>query len=117
MTGSEARAFASSLGVEADCSGWSYRVCAFVEERDVSRVQVGQVAVVTADAVPDREFLGKVAVVVPRRRKRSIRSNAPGQYREVYFREVFIDLQNPGELALNMRIHTRIVISSPEEAR
>ena len=117
MTVSEARAFASHLGVEADDSGWSCRVCALIEEGDVPRVKVGQVVVVSADAVPNREFLGKVAVVVPRTRKRSIRSGAPGGYRDVSFREVLIDLQNPHDLALNMRIHTRTLSSASEEAR
>src|SRR5262249_29124085 len=42
------------------------RVRAFVEELDVSRVKAGQVAVVTADGYQGREFMGKVAVVVPR---------------------------------------------------
>jgi multidrug resistance efflux pump len=90
------------------------RVRAFVEELDVSRVKVGQVAMVTADGFPNREFMGKVAVVVPRMGKRSVQSDAPGEYRDVYFREVLIDLQSADDIVLNMRVRTRIV-TGPQE--
>jgi multidrug resistance efflux pump len=93
------------------------RVRAFVEELDIARVKVGQPVWVTADSFPNREFVGKVALVVPRMGKRAVQSDAPGEYRDVYFREVLIDLQNADDVVVNLRVRTRIVTGKAEEVR
>src|SRR5262249_7113722 len=80
------------------------RVRAFVEELDVAKVRQGQRAVVTADGLPGREFDGKVAVVLPRMGKRAPQSDAPGEYKDVYYREVLIDLEKATELPTNLRV-------------
>jgi HlyD family secretion protein len=94
----------------------SRRVRAFVEELDSPRVSVGQAAVVTADGFPGREFRGKVAAVASRMGKRVLQSDAPGEYKDLYFREVMIDLESGTELALNMRVQARIQVA-PRETR
>ncbi len=91
------------------------RVRAFVEELDVSRVQVGQEATITADALPGKELSGKLTVVVPRMGKRGPQSDAPGEYKDLYFREVLIDLDRNEELPLNLRVHTRIHVKPRED--
>jgi multidrug resistance efflux pump len=90
------------------------RVRAFIEELDATQVKVGQRAVVTADAVPGKEFAGCVAVVLPRMGKRAPQTDQPGEYKDVYYREVLIDLSGADELPLNLRIQTRIGTTSWE---
>jgi multidrug resistance efflux pump len=85
------------------------RVRAFVEELDAARVQVGKIVVVTADGLPGREFTGRVAVLLPRMGKRSPQTDTPGEYKDVYYREMLIDLDRADELPLNLRVQTRIL--------
>jgi multidrug resistance efflux pump len=99
----------------ADLSRW--RVRAFVEELDVAHVKVGQEATVTAEPYPGKEFPGKLAVVVPRMGKRSLQSDAPGEYKDLYFREVLIDLNTNEELPLNLRVQARIHVNPREDKR
>jgi multidrug resistance efflux pump len=84
------------------------RVRAFIEELDVDRIQVGQPAFVTADGLPGRTFTGKVAVAVPRMGKRAPQSDAPNEMKDLYFREVLIDLDAGDELPTNLRVQVRI---------
>jgi len=87
-----------------------HRVRAFVEELDIAKVWEGEKAVVTADGFPGKEFLGKVSLVVSRMGKRSTQSDAPGEYKDVYYREVMIDLEHGSELPTNLRVQVRIDI-------
>lgn len=84
------------------------RVRAFVEELDVARVRVGQPALVTADGYAGQEFAGRVTVVVPVMGKSGPQSDAPEEYKDVYFREVLIDLDQGADLPLNLRVRVRI---------
>jgi multidrug resistance efflux pump len=84
------------------------RVRAFVEELDIAKVKVGQKAAVTADGFPGKEFSGTVGLVVSRMGKRAPQSDAPGEYKDVYYREVLIDLDQGGDLPTNLRVQTRI---------
>ncbi len=93
------------------------RVRAFVEELDAARVRVGQPAVVIADGLPGQEFRGKVGMVAPRMGKRDLLSDAPGEYKDLYFREVLIDLDAGTELPLNLRVQARIQMAPAGEAR
>jgi multidrug resistance efflux pump len=88
------------------------RVRAFIEELDAVRVKVGQRAVVTADALPGRELTGVVSVVVPRMGKRSPQTDTPGEYKDLYFREVLIDLDGEEDVPPNLRVKTIIHVSS-----
>lgn len=88
------------------------RVRAFVEELDVTRVQAGHQAVVTGDALGDKEYTGRVAVVLPRMGKRAPQSDAPGEYRDVHYREVLIDLQTTEEIPINLRVRVRLLVQA-----
>ena len=81
---------------------------AFVEELDATRVCIGQPAVITADGLPEKRFAGKVAQVAARMGKRTLLSDEPGEYKDLYFREVLIDLDAGNELPLNLRVQARI---------
>jgi HlyD family secretion protein len=85
-----------------------FRVRAFVEELDALRVRSGQRAEVTADGLPGRTFTGKVTEVLPRMGKRAPLTDAPEEYRDMYYREAVIDLDDGGELALNLRVKVHI---------
>lgn len=90
------------------------RVRAFVEELDANRVQVGQPATITADGIPDKKFTGVVAQVLPRMGKRGIETNAPGEYRDIYHREVLIDLDPGQSLPVSLRVRVRIETRSTQ---
>jgi RND family efflux transporter MFP subunit len=84
------------------------RVRAFIEELDAHRVQIGQRAEIACDGLPGRVFSGRIAVVLPRMGKRSLSTDAPEEYKDVYSREVLIDLENGLDLALNVRVRVTI---------
>jgi hypothetical protein len=62
------------------------------------------------DGLADKQFTGTVTVVLPRTGKRSLQTDAPGEYRDLYFREVLIDLHAGDELMVNLRVKTRIKV-------
>lgn len=85
------------------------RVRAFIEELDAGRVRAGQRAIVTADGYPGKEFLGTVSLVIPRMGKRSPQSDEANEYKDMYFREVLIDLDSTdADLPVNLRVQVRI---------
>jgi multidrug resistance efflux pump len=88
------------------------RVRAFVEELDAVRVRRGQKAVITADGLPGRELHGTVALVLPRMGRRAPQSDAPGEYKDLYFREVLIDLNEAEELPINLRVQVLIDVET-----
>jgi multidrug resistance efflux pump len=99
--------------IMADLSG--RRVRAFVEELDVDRVQPGMPATATADGLPGRTLTGQVAVVLPRMGKRAPQSDAPNEMKDLYYREVLIDLDNADDLPTNLRVQVRIQVKSHEQ--
>jgi hypothetical protein len=99
-------ASANPILVLADLS--RLRVRAFVEELDVARVGIGQSAVVTADGMPGQEFTGVVTQVLPRMGKRGVETDAPGEYKDIYHREVLIDLDEGQILPVSLRVRVRI---------
>jgi multidrug resistance efflux pump len=106
---------AQPVVVMADVS--RLRVRAFVEELDAARVRVGQKAVVTADGLPGRELAAVVAVVTPRMGKRAPQSDAAHEYRDVYYREVLLDLETTEPLPLNLRVQVRIAADEAPATR
>jgi multidrug resistance efflux pump len=86
------------------------RVRAFVEELDATRVRPGQSATITADGLPGKLFAGAVAQVAPRMGRRAPQTDAPGEYKDLYFREVIIDPDDAHELPLNLRVQARIKV-------
>jgi hypothetical protein len=90
------------------------RVRTFVEELDATRVRLGQTVTITADGLPGREFLGKVAQVAPRMGRRAPQTDSPGEYKDMYFREVMVDSDGARELPLNLRVQTKILVEDTE---
>lgn len=84
------------------------RIRAFIEELDAGRVRPGQHAVATADGYPGQEYPGTVALVIPRMGKRAPQTDQPNEYKDMYFREVLIDLDSCTDLPVNLRVQVRI---------
>lgn len=85
------------------------RVRAFVEELDAGRVRAGQRAIVTADGYPGQEFPGTVALIIPRMGKQAPQTDEAHEYKDMYFREVLIDLDSTtADLPVNLRVQVRI---------
>jgi HlyD family secretion protein len=85
------------------------RVRAFIEELDAGRVRAGQRAIVTADGYPGQEFPGTVSLVIPRMGKRAPQTDEAHEYKDMYFREVLIDLDSTAtELPVNLRVQVQI---------
>lgn len=84
------------------------RVLAYVDEADAMRVQRGQDAVVTVDGLAGREFVGRVAEVKARMGKRPVHSDAPDEYKDIWSRGVYVDLDGGRELLSNLRVKVKI---------
>lgn len=80
------------------------RVRAEVEERDLSKVQVGQRVVVKADAFPDREFGGAVSSISSALGSPRIATRGPRRPNDVDVLEVFVTLEGTPPLLTGMRV-------------
>jgi multidrug resistance efflux pump len=94
-----------------------YRVRAFVEELGAGRVKAGQPVVVTAEGLPGKEFRGTVVLALSRMGRRAPQSDAPNEYKDLYYREVVISLYMSDGLTLNQRVQTRIELGPAEDLR
>lgn len=80
------------------------RVRAEVEERDVTRIRVGQRVVVRADAFPDKDFEGVVTQIAPALGSPRITSRGPRRPNDVEVLEVLISLDGAPPLLTGMRV-------------
>lgn len=80
------------------------RVRAEVEERDVTKIRVGQRVVVRADAFPDKDFEGTVTQVAPALGSPRITSRGPRRPNDVEVLEVLIGLDGTPPLLTGMRV-------------
>lgn len=82
----------------------SLRVLAEVEGRDVTRIRVGQRAVVKADAFADQEFSGVVSQIAPALGAPRITTRGPRRPNDVEVLEVLIKLDGTPPLLTGMRV-------------
>jgi len=82
----------------------SLRVRAEVEDRDVTKIRVGQRAVVRADAFPDKDFEGIVTQVAPALGTPRITTRGPRRPNDVEVLEVLIALDGTPPLLTGMRV-------------
>jgi len=92
------------------------RVRAFVEELDAGRVRTGQRAVVTADGYPGLAYMGTIARVLPSMGRRAPQTDQANEYKDMYFREVLIDLESTADLPINLRVQVRIDTAERDQA-
>jgi HlyD family secretion protein len=82
----------------------SLRVRAELEERDVSKVRVGQAVVVRSDAFPGRDFTGKVVIVAQALAPPRLASRGPRRPNDVDVLDVQIDIDGETPLMPGMRV-------------
>lgn len=75
-----------------------------VEERDVTKVKVGQKAVIKADAFPGQEFSGVVTSIAPALGAQRITSRGPRRPNDVEVLEVMVALDGQPPLMTGMRV-------------
>jgi HlyD family secretion protein len=80
------------------------RVRAEVEERDVSKVAVGQPVVLKTDAFPDQEFKGRVVVVASAMRPPRLAQRGPRRPNDIDSLEVEVDVDAGTPLMPGMRV-------------
>jgi HlyD family secretion protein len=79
------------------------RVRAEVDEHDLGEIKIGQPAVVRAEALRGREFAGKVSAIAPVVQAGRINARGSRNLTDVNVVEVFVDLTEPGPLAVGMK--------------
>lgn len=82
----------------------SLRVRTEVEERDVTKIRVGQKAVVKADAFGGQEFTGVVTSIAPALGAQRITSRGPRRPNDVEVLEVMVSLDGQPPLLTGMRV-------------
>ncbi len=82
----------------------SMRVRAEVEERDVTKIRVGQRVVVRADGYPDKDFEGVVTQIAPALGSPRITTRGPRRPNDVEVLEVLIALDGTPPLLTGMRV-------------
>jgi len=80
------------------------RVRTEVEERDVTKIRVGQKAVVKADAFGNQEFTGVVTSIAPALGPQRITSRGPRRPNDVEVLEVMVALDGQPPLMTGMRV-------------
>lgn len=92
----------AALVLFGDISG--LRVRAEVEERDVTKIRLGQRVVVRADAFPDKDFEGVVTQLAPALGSPRINVRGPRRPNDVEVLEVLISLDGTPPLLTGMRV-------------
>lgn len=82
----------------------SLQVRAEIEERDIGKVRVGQVAVVRSDAFPGKDFEGKISSLAQTLAPSRIGQRGPRKPTDVDVLEVLIDLAGQPPLLPGMRV-------------
>lgn len=90
------------------------RVRMDVDERDVSRVQLGAAAWVTADAFGAQKFTGKVVEVGRRFGRKNVRTDDPVERNDTKILEVVIQLDSNERLVPGQRVNSFIVAPAPK---
>jgi len=80
------------------------RVRAEVDERDIEKIKVGQAVVVRPTALRGREIAGKVSFIAPLVETGRNSTLSQRNMTDVDVVEVFVDLSEPGPLAVGMKV-------------
>jgi HlyD family secretion protein len=94
----------------------SLRVRAELEERDVSKVRVGQTVVVRSDAFPGRDFAGKVVIVAQALAPPRLASRGVRRPNDVDVLDVQIDIDGETPLMPGMRVDAFFAPASTAQA-
>lgn len=86
------------------------RVRVEVDEADISKVQVGQEAYVTAKAYGDTKFRGRVARIGQMLGKKKLRTEAPVEHVDTKVLEILVDVEDGRTLVPGLRVDAFIII-------
>jgi RND family efflux transporter MFP subunit len=86
------------------------RVRVTVEELQALQVRPGQHATVIVEGPRGGEFAGRVTRVARRMVRDAPHSDAPGEYKDVHFREAWLALDGADELPVGLRVLTQIEV-------
>jgi multidrug resistance efflux pump len=90
------------------------RVRAEVDERDATRVQVGQHVSIQSDAWPGEALRGRVTALTPQMGRRAVLTGAPAERRDQDVREVLVALEIADQRALpGLRVTVIITPGGP----
>jgi HlyD family secretion protein len=82
------------------------RVRTEIDETEVSRVQLGQRAWVTAPAFPNQKFFGRVSRISNRMGRKTVRSDEPTDKADTNVLDAFVDFEQPGlQLPVGLRVN------------
>lgn len=85
------------------------RIRAEVDERDISKVKLGQASIVTADGFPGQKFDGQVVEISHAMKPKSVMSDDPSQKVDRDVLEVIIELNHASEeLPLGLRVTAQL---------
>ena len=89
------------------------RVRAEFDERDIDKVRVGQMAIVTTDGFPGRQFEGRVTQVAKSLGQPRVNAKGPRRPNDVDVLEVFVEIDGTTPLISGMRAD---VFLKPDQA-
>jgi ABC exporter DevB family membrane fusion protein len=87
------------------------RVRMDVDERDIGRVALGQLAYAVADAFPGARFTGKVSEIGRRMGRKNVRTDDPTERIDTKILEVVIDLDEATRLVPALRVTSYIEVA------
>lgn len=90
-------------------------VRAEVVESDIRKVKLGQRAIITADAYPGEEFLGKVTEISTSIGKKKILSDDPSEMVDTDVLETKIELEGTQKLNLGLQVEATIIVDSRKD--
>lgn len=86
------------------------RVRAEVDERDLGRIQFGQTAIVSVDALPNRQFSARVSNIGSLMGRKQVRTGDPAEKSDRDVLEVLVDLQEAdARLVIGLRANVRFL--------
>lgn len=89
------------------------RVRAEVDERDIAKVKLGQVSIVTSDAFPGQRFEGEVIHISDAMETKSVLSEDPSQEVDRDILDVIIELKNSGAaLPIGLRVTAQMTTAT-----
>jgi len=94
----------------------TFRVRAFVEELDAPRLKLGMNATVTADGLPNQQLIGRISRLSPRMSRKQLWSDRPTERYDTKTREVWLELEDAGELVVGLRVDVTIDAGLPDAA-
>lgn len=89
-------------------------VKAEIDETDIRKIDVGQKAIVTADAYPGEEFKGRIVEISPTLEKKTVLSDNSAEMVDTKVLEVKIELDSGEKLNLGLNVDVTVLANNKE---